>query len=163
MNKPAYSDLSTLEINKIFVYEFWYDYVNPKSGEKVKLCYMHTESFIASNDELERPVPRRENKVIGLMKNELSGKIMTEFAALRPNSYSYLTDDNDENKKQKWHKKVSHTTKKKKEKMKVLTFLEASQLENKINKLEKNKDDVDSLRENYKDFIKNNKLILKSQ
>ena len=52
---------------------------------------------------------------------------------------------------------------KKKEKMKVLTFLEASQLENKINKLEKNKDDVDSLRENYKDFIKNNKLILKSQ
>ena len=52
---------------------------------------------------------------------------------------------------------------KKKEKMKVLTFLEASQLENKINKLEKNKVDVDSLRENYKDFIKNNKLILKSQ
>ena len=52
---------------------------------------------------------------------------------------------------------------KKKEKMKVLTFLEASQLENKINKLEKNKVDVDSLRENYKDFIKNSKLILKSQ
>ena len=47
--------------------------------------------------------------------------------------------------------------------MKVLTFLEATQLENKINKLEKNKVDVDSLRENYKDFIKNNKLILKSQ
>ena len=99
MNKPAYSDLPILEINKIFVYEFWYDYVNPKSGEKVKLCYMHTESFIASNDELERPVPRRKNKVIGLMKNGLSGKIMTEFAALRPNTYSYLTDDNDENKK----------------------------------------------------------------
>ena len=52
---------------------------------------------------------------------------------------------------------------KKKEKMKVLTFLEASQLENKINKLEKNKVDVDGLRENYKDFIKNSKLILKSQ
>ena len=112
MNKPAYSDLSILEINKIFVYEFWYDYVNPKSGEKVKQCYMHTESFIASNDELERPVPRRKNKVIGLMKNGLSGKIMTEFAALRPNTYSYLTDDNDENKKWKWHKKVSDTTKK---------------------------------------------------
>ena len=149
MNKPAYSDLSILEINKIFVYEFWYDYVNPKSGEKVKLCYMHTESFIASNDELERLVPRRKNKVIGLMKNELSGKMMTEFAALTPNTYSYLTDDNDENKKRKWHKKVSHTTTKK---MKVLTFLEATQLENKINKLEKNKVDVDSLRENYKEL-----------
>ena len=51
----------------------------------------------------------------------------------------------------------------KKKKMKVLTFLEATQLENKIKKLEKNKVDVDSLRENYKEFIKNNKLILKSQ
>ena len=42
-------------------------------------------------------------------------------------------------------------------------FLEVTQLENKINQLEKNKVGVDSLRENHKEFIKNNKLILKSQ
>ena len=42
-------------------------------------------------------------------------------------------------------------------------FLEVTQLENKINQLEKNKVDVDSLRENHTEFIKNNKLILKSQ
>ena len=28
------------------MYEFWYDYVKPKYGEKAKLCYMHTDSFI---------------------------------------------------------------------------------------------------------------------
>ena len=41
-------------------------------------------------------------------------------------------------------------------------FLEATQFENKINQLEKNNVDVDSLRENHRDFIKSNKLILKS-
>ena len=40
-------------------------------------------------------------------------------------------------------------------------FLEATQLENKTNQLEKNKLDPESLRKNHKDFIKNNKLILK--
>ena len=39
--------------------------------------------------------------------------------------------------------------------------LDATQLDNKINKLEKNKLDMDSLRENHKKFIKNNRLILK--
>ena len=39
------------------------------------------------------------------MKNELGGKIMTEFTALRPKTYNYLTDDNNENKKAKGTKK----------------------------------------------------------
>ena len=30
------------------MYEFWYDYVKPYYGEKAKLCYMNTDSFIAS-------------------------------------------------------------------------------------------------------------------
>ena len=80
------------------MYEFWYDYVKPKYGEKVKLCYMDTDSFIVyiktddiykdiaedvetrfdtSNYELDRPLPKGKNKkVIGLMKDELGGQIM---------------------------------------------------------------------------------------
>ena len=45
MNKPVYLGLSILELNKILMYEFWYDYVKPKYFEKAKLCYMDTGSF----------------------------------------------------------------------------------------------------------------------
>ena len=46
MNKPDHLELSILELSKILMYEFWYDYVKPKYGEKAKLCYMDTNSFI---------------------------------------------------------------------------------------------------------------------
>ena len=46
MNKPIYLGLSILEISKILMYEFWYDYMKPKYDDKVKLCYMDTNSFI---------------------------------------------------------------------------------------------------------------------
>ena len=44
MDKPVYLGLSILELSKILMYEFWYDYV--KYGENAKLCYMDTGSFI---------------------------------------------------------------------------------------------------------------------
>ena len=46
MNKPAHLGLSILALSKILMYEVWYDYVKPKYGEKVKLCYMDTDSFL---------------------------------------------------------------------------------------------------------------------
>ena len=46
MNKPVYLGLSILEIRKTLMYEFWYDYIKPKYGDNVKLCYMDTDSFI---------------------------------------------------------------------------------------------------------------------
>ena len=46
MNKPIYLGLSVLEISKTLMYEFWYDYMKPKYGDNVKLCYMDTDSFI---------------------------------------------------------------------------------------------------------------------
>ena len=40
MNKPFYLGPSILELSKILMYEFWYDYVKPKYGKKEKFCYM---------------------------------------------------------------------------------------------------------------------------
>ena len=58
--------------------------------------------FDTSNCEINRLLPRGKNKkVIGLMKDELGGKIMTEFAALGPKTYSYLMDDGNSDKKAK--------------------------------------------------------------
>ena len=53
-----------------------------------------------------RPLPVGKNKkIIGLMKDELGRKIVTEFVTLRPKTYSYLTDDGKEDKKAKGTKK----------------------------------------------------------
>ena len=46
INKPIYLGLSILEISKILMYEFWYDYMKPKYGNDVKLCYMDMDSFV---------------------------------------------------------------------------------------------------------------------
>ena len=48
MNKPVYLGFSILEISKTLMYEFWFDYMKPKYGDSVKLCYMDTDSFIIS-------------------------------------------------------------------------------------------------------------------
>ena len=45
INNPIYLGLSILESSKILMYEFWYDYIKPKYGDNVKLCYMDTDSF----------------------------------------------------------------------------------------------------------------------
>ena len=109
------------------MYEFWYDYMKPKYNDNVKLCYMDTDSFImnikiedfykdiandvekrfdTSNYEVDRPLPTGKNKkVIGLMKDELGGKIIMEFVTLRPKTYSYLMGHRKEDKKAKRTKK----------------------------------------------------------
>ena len=127
MNKPIYLGLSILDIIKITMYEFWYDFIKSKYGSSAKLCYMDTDSFIinvktkdfykdisenvietfdTSNYIHDRPLPIGVNKkVLGLMKDELGGGIITEFVALRPKAYSYKTEDNVESKKAKRTKK----------------------------------------------------------
>ena len=70
------------------------------------------------------------------MENELGRKIMTKFVRLRAKTYSYLIDDGSEDKKAKGTKKCVIKRKLKFENYK--NCLEATQLENKINHLEKN-------------------------
>ena len=101
--------------------------MKPKYNDNVKLCNMDTDSFVmhiktndfhkdisddvdnrfdTSNDEVKRPLPIGKNKkVIGLMKDELGGEIITEFIALRPKTYSYLTDNDKIDKNAKGTKK----------------------------------------------------------
>ena len=127
MNKPIYLGLSILDISKITMYEFWYYYVKIKYHDKARLCYMDTDSFVVnikikdfykdisqdvnkrfdtSNYTFDRLLPTGINiKVIGLMKDELGGDIITEFVALRPKAYSYVTNDFIEMKKAKGTKK----------------------------------------------------------
>ena len=179
MNRPVYLGLSILELGKMLMFEFWYDYAKPKYDEKAKLFYMDSDSFIVytktdhiykditehvetrfdtSNYELEcnsidRPLPKGKNKkVIGLMKGELGRKIMTKFVWLRAKTYSYLIDDSSEDKKAKGSKKCVIKRELKFENYK--SCFEATHPENKIKHLEKNKIDKDSIKENHEEFIK---------
>ena len=127
MNKPIYLGLSILDISKITMYELWYDYVKSKYEDKARSCYMDTDSFVVnmktkdfykdiaenvkerfdtSSYIYDRPLPTGVNKkVTGLMKDELGGDIITEFIALRPKAYSYITNDFIEMKKANGTKK----------------------------------------------------------
>ena len=93
------------------------------------------------------------------MKDELGGQIMKEFVRLRAKTYSCLKDNNDEDKKVKGTKNC--VIKRKIKFQGYKNCLEAAQIEKKINYLRKMKIDGDSLKEAQKEFIKNNKLILK--
>ena len=46
MIKPSYLGMSILDISKTLMHEFWYDYIKPKYGDRAKLCYMDTDSFV---------------------------------------------------------------------------------------------------------------------
>ena len=93
--------------------------MNPKYGEKAKLCYTDTDSFIAyiktedfyedtapdvvkwfdtSSYIVDRPLPMGKNKKeLRKFKDELGGKIMTEFVGLKPKTYFLLIDDFEKN------------------------------------------------------------------
>ena len=116
MNKPIHLGMSILDISKMLMDKFWYDYMKPKYGDRVKLCYRDTDSifaYIMSEDfyrdiagDVERwsdtsnydengkrALPIGMNKrVYDFFKDELGGKIMKEFVALRAKTYAYVTD-----------------------------------------------------------------------
>ena len=110
MNKPVFLEQAILDLSKIIKYEFHCNYMLPKYNDNIQLCYMYTDSLVYDiktedfyadiTDDIQtrfdtssycnRPLPIGMNKkVIGLMKDELGGSIMTEFIALRPKLYSF--------------------------------------------------------------------------
>ena len=129
MNKAIYLGQAILDISKTLMYKFWYDYIKPKYYDKARALYMDTDSFVINiktddfckdiDNNVEKwfdtsnydkndkgPLPVGKNKkVLGLFKDELGGKIMTEFCALRAKAYAYKLDDDTEFKKAKGTKK----------------------------------------------------------
>ena len=110
------------------MWEFCYDYLKPRYGDKTKLCYTDTDSFIlhiktkdffedinndveewfdTSNYKIDRPLltTYKNEKVLGKFKDELKGRIMTKFVGLRSKTYAYLIDDSEEKKRKKGVKK----------------------------------------------------------
>ena len=106
--------MSISDICKMLIYKLWHDYIKPKYEDRAKLCYTDTDSFIIhiitgdffvdisddaerwfdisnydENDKRHFPIGKNK-KVIGLFKDELAGKIIKEFCALRAKTYSYL-------------------------------------------------------------------------
>ena len=46
MNKPVYLGQAILDLSKIIMYEFHYDYMVPKYGENLTLCYVDTDLLV---------------------------------------------------------------------------------------------------------------------
>ena len=55
------------------MYEFWYDYIKPKYGEKAKVCYMDTGSFIVylKSDDIYKDIAEDAEKRFATLKYDL--------------------------------------------------------------------------------------------
>ena len=122
-DKPVYLGMCILDLSKTWMYDFHYNYIKKKYGEKTKLPFTDTDSlayeietedfykdisedveakFDTSNFPKNHPsgIPVGVNKkVIGMFKDECGGKIMQEFVGLRAKLHSYKMYEGDEAKK----------------------------------------------------------------
>ena len=124
-NKPIYIGAAILDVSKTLMYEFHYDYIKPKYGDRAKLLFTDTDSlcyeiktedfykdiaedvesrFDTSDYPKDHPAVAlgfkvgRNKKVIGLFKDEAAGKQITEFVGLRAKCYAYTVDGKDSKK-----------------------------------------------------------------
>ena len=129
-NKPVYLGMSILDLSKTLMYDFHYNYIKPKYGENAKLLFTDTDSlayeietedfyrdissdvkakFDTSNYPKDHPsgiLTGVNKKVIGMFKDEASGKQIAEFVGLRAKLYSYRVEESYEEKKCKGVKKA---------------------------------------------------------
>ena len=129
MVKPVYLGMCILDLSKTIMYDFHYNYIKSKYGDKAKLLFSDTDSLMyeiqtedfykdISGDVKDRfdtsdypenhpsGIPTGINKkVLGKMKDEAGGKTIKEFVGLRAKLYSFVMDDGEETKKCKGVKK----------------------------------------------------------
>jgi hypothetical protein len=122
LNKPIYIGVCILELSKLHMYQFYYDVLKKKYNDKVTLAYTDTDSFIfktetediyedfkSINDEMDFSGydPSHPNydttnkKVLGKFKDEMDGAIMTEFIGLQSKTYCCKVEDHKTIKKAK--------------------------------------------------------------
>lgn len=140
MDKPIAVGMSVLDISKLTMYSFLYDFLKPKYGDKVHLAYTDTDSFIlniethdfyedirnniAMFDTSDYPWPneynieRKNNKIPGLFKDEMNGIPMIEFVGLRAKCYAVRSFNEKLNMKMKKAKGVKKCVLKQKIKFK---------------------------------------------
>ena len=129
MNKPVYLGMCILDLSKVIMFDFHYNYIKPKYGNKAKLLFTDTDSFMyeiqtedfykdISGDVRDRfdtsdypenhpsGLPTGINKkVLGMFKDEAAGNNIKEFVGLRAKLYSYKMEEGKENKRCKGVKK----------------------------------------------------------
>lgn len=127
MDKPIVIGMSILDISKVVMCDFQYNYMRPKYGENVEVVYTDTDSFVYEircddfyvdmkadvhkydtsdfDSDNVYGMPKVNKKIPGLMKDENNGKCMTEFVGLRSKMYSVRVDGRDAMKKAKGVKK----------------------------------------------------------
>ena len=119
-NKPVYLEMCILDSSKTLMYEFHYNYIKKKYGDKAKLLFTDTDSLmyeIQTEDfykDISADVKHRfdtsdyppnhpsgipsgfNKKVLGMFKDEVKGKVIDEFVGLRAKLYSYKMFVNEE-------------------------------------------------------------------
>lgn len=127
MDKPIAVGMAVLDISKVVMYEYYYNFLKKRYGDQISLVYTDTDSFVLEvetddfyadmKQNLERydtsdypkdnkfNMPQVNKKVPGLFKDELNGEIITEFVGLRSKMYCVKTGSVDKMKKAKGVKK----------------------------------------------------------
>ena len=128
-DKPVYLGMCILDLSKTLMYDFHYNYIKKKYGDKAKLLLTDTDSlmyeiqtedfykdisgdvkdrFDTSNYPFDHPsgiLSGFNKKVLGMFKDEVNGDIIDEFVGLRAKLYSYKMFEGEESKKCKGVKK----------------------------------------------------------
>ena len=114
LNRPAYVGMCILDLSKTLMYDFHYNYIKEKYGDKAKLLFTDTDSltyeieaedvyrdFWNDKDRFDNSdypenstyFDKTNKKVIGKFKDEAAGITITEFVGLRSKMYSYIKDN----------------------------------------------------------------------
>ena len=114
LNRPAYVGMCILDLSKTLMYDFHYNYIKNKYGDKARLMFTDTDSLtyeigvddvyqdfwkdkhLFDNSDYPKDSPFFDNtnkKVIGKFKDEAAGLPIVEFVGLRSKMYSYLKEN----------------------------------------------------------------------